>query len=134
MCIVDSQLDLNILETHLQSAELQINPNLLGQIGLDLAGVCWTMRDLSLQQHRLEHCDEADVGSEGVCGSQQSTPCYGFLGLWKPAGELCAGKAEQQAAPVCEQAAAAEGALPSTSKHLLSAQRHGITYCVSGFE
>lgn len=90
LCIVDSQLDLNILETHLQSAELQINPNLLGQIGLDLAGVCWTMRDLSLQQHRLEHCDEADVGSEGVCGSQQSTPCYGFLGLWKPAGELCA--------------------------------------------
>lgn len=63
-------------------------------------------------------------------------PSTSLQGAWEtqPAGELCAGKAEQQAVPVCEQAAAAEGALPSTSKHLLSAQRHGITYCVSGFE
>lgn len=50
--------------------------------------------------------------------------------------ELHAGKAELQAAPVCEQAAAAAAgeALPSASRHLCSAQSHGMTRCVGGFE
>lgn len=61
-------------EIHWHRAELQINLSLLRQSGSSPAGLCKTLRDLSLQQHGLKECSEADVGREGVCGSQAVHP------------------------------------------------------------
>jgi len=105
LCLLDSQLYLNVLEIHCQSAELQINSSLLRCVGRNHPGLFSTLRVLSLQQHRPKESDEAHMG-EG-------------RGLWFP------GK-------VLHSAVAAKGLVKPTGDHLACSMCLTLSFPSSG--